>query len=81
MVSLTLELSDERAAALRARAEAEGLSITDLVAQALNLDRAAPEYDFSPEREDEIMESIEQADRGDVVSEDVALAALRALPR
>ena len=80
MVRLTIELSDERAAALRARADAEGLSITDLVAQALNLDHAA-EHDFSPEREDEIMESIEQADRGDVVSEDVALAALRALPR
>jgi hypothetical protein len=81
MARLTLELSDERAAALRARADAEGLSIADLVAQALKLDGAATDFDFSPEREDEIMESIEQADRGDVVSEDVAIAALRALPR
>lgn len=54
MVSVTLELSEERAATLRARAEAEGVSIVDLVVRALALEPAAAEYDFTPEQGDEI---------------------------
>ncbi len=81
MVSMTIELSVERAAALRARAEAEGITVAELVAQALDLDSGDVDYDFTPEEEGEIVESIAQADRGEVVSEDVAMAALRALSR
>ena len=81
MVSLTLELSDERAAALRARAEAEGVSVAELVTRVLILDRDDVDYDFTPEQEDEIIASLEEADRGEVVSEEVAMAALRALRR
>lgn len=54
MVSVTLELSEERAATLRARAEEEGVSIVDLVVRALALEPAAAEYDFTPEQGDEI---------------------------
>ncbi len=79
MVSLSLELSEKRAAALRARANAEGLSVADLVAQALDLDGI--DYDFAEADEAAIMTAIAQADRGEVVSEEVALAALRSLSR
>lgn len=81
MVSLTLELSEERAATLRARAEAEGVSVAELVAKVLVLDRDDVEYDFTAEREEEILASLEAADRGEVVSLDVAMAAARALRR
>ena len=77
MVTLTIELSEERAATLRARAEAKGVSVSELVAKAMDLD--VEMYDLTPEQEDQIIEAAEQADRGDVISEADAMAALRAL--
>ena len=79
MVSMTIELSEERAATLHARALAEGVTVSELVAQALDL--ADGDYDFKPEEARVIMESLGQADRGEVVPEEVALAALRAARR
>ena len=79
MVSLTIELSEERAAALRARAEAEGVSVSELVAQAMDLD--VDRYDLTPEQEGQIVRGSEEADRGEVVSHEDAMAALRALGR
>jgi hypothetical protein len=81
MVSLTFEFTEQRAAALRARADAEGVSVTELVAKVLMLDRGDVDYDFTAWREAEILASLEQADRGDAVSFDVAMAAVRALRR
>jgi hypothetical protein len=81
MVSVMLEFTEQRAAALQARAEAEGVSVAELVAQVLMLDRSDVEYDFPREREDEILSSLDAADEGDVVSADVAMTALRALRR
>ena len=79
MVTLTIELSEERAAALRARAEAEGVSVSELVAQAMDLD--VDRYDLTPEQEEQIVRGSEEADRGEVVSHEDAMAALRALGR
>lgn len=62
MVSLTLELSDEKAAVLRARAEAEGVSVTELVSRALNLDE--DDADLHPAWGDEIRRRIRGIDDG-----------------
>jgi hypothetical protein len=78
MVSMTIELSEERAAILRARAQAEGLSVSELVARALILD-VDGEFDLTAEQEDRIIQAADDADRGHVISADDAMAALRAL--
>jgi hypothetical protein len=61
MVSVTLELSDERAAVLRARAEAEGVSVGELVSRALNLD---DDEGVHPDWNDEIRRRIRGIDDG-----------------
>jgi len=81
MVSMTIELSEERAAVLRARAEAEGLTVSELVVKAFDLDVDPAMYDLTPEQEEQIIQAAEEADRGDVVSEEEVMAALRALRR
>lgn len=63
MVSLTLELSDEKAAVLRARAEAEGVSVTELVSRALNLDDS-DDVGLHPAWGDEIRRRIRGIDDG-----------------
>lgn len=81
MVTLTLELSEQRAAILRARAEAVGVSVSELVAQSMDLDVDQAHYDLTPEQEEQIIRAAEEADAGDVISEEDAMTALRALDR
>ena len=78
---MTIELSEERAAALRARADAEGVTVSELVALAMDLDVDPAMYELTPEQEEQIIRAAEDADRGNVVSEEEAMAALRALRR
>lgn len=81
MVTMTIALSEERAAALRARAEAEGVTVSELVALAMDLDVDPAMYELTPEQEEQIVRAAKDADRGHVVSEEKAMAALRPLQR
>lgn len=76
---VSVQIDDDVMKKLQARAEEAGISVAELIARFADNDDVA--YDFTPEQEDQIMESIAQADRGEVVSEDEAMAALRALSR
>jgi hypothetical protein len=61
MVNVTIEMSEERAAALRARAEREGVSVADLVSRVLDLEEGD---ELHPEWGDEIRRRIQELDDG-----------------
>ncbi|MEJ7562803.1 MAG: hypothetical protein WKF45_09800 [Ilumatobacteraceae bacterium] len=77
MIKMTIELDDDLVEKLEARAAEEGTTVPLLVARILD----AAIYDLTPEQEEQLIESAAQADRGEVVSEEEAMAALRALSR
>lgn len=78
---MTIELSEARAEALRARADAEGVTVSELIAQIVDGDDGGVDLELTPEQESNLMESLDQADRGEVVPMAQVMAGLRALRR
>ena len=78
---VSVQIDDGVMKKLRARAEVEGISVPELIAQLVDVVDEGVDLDLTPEQEANLMESIDQADRGDVVPMEQVMAELRALRR